>query len=295
MAHKNARGQLVLRSDRTLHTYLVTGRLGAGGFGEVYKATMVDLRLSVAIKRFNAKSSGRQALENWVREYSTHEALSHPNILQAYDAFEDDGHLYLVTELASNSIDHYIDDAKAILPWDDAGIARAAVHITSALHYLHVGWRLGKPLVHRDVTPNNVFLFEDSSIFKLGDFGISTLLNAVDDHASTKIGNWAFVAPELIQQGFTVPQSDIFQLGLVLYSMAAGAYLVDKTAPIKDKIDAISGGAAWKAANALTDIDQKLKDAIKRLLIRSLTKRYSTALEAHNDFRKIYKRLRSQS
>jgi serine/threonine protein kinase len=294
MAFKNNRGRLVIRSDRTLHRYVITGKLGNGGFGEVFKATMVDLAIPVAVKKFMPRSSGQKVLENWAQEYSTHEALSHPNILQAYDAFEDSGDLYLVTELASNSINHYIDDPNANPPWDDTGIARAAVHIASALHYLHVGWRRGTPLVHRDVTPNNVFLFEDSGRFKLGDFGISKLLAAEDAQAYTTIGNWDFVAPELIRNGFTVPQSDLFQLGLVLYTMAACDYLVPKSAPIKQKMDAIAGGAAWRAANALQNIDEELQTAIKKLLLRDLNNRYASAADAHADFLGIYKRLRAK-
>lgn len=295
MAMRNKRGQLVVHSDRTLHRYVITDRLGAGGFGEVFRARLIDLGLPVALKRFKVdRGATQRALDNWFLEYTTHEALSHPNILQSYDAFQDDGFLYLATELATSSLDQYIDEWSALFPpWDDAGTARAGMHLASALHYLHVGWRDGQPLVHRDVTPNNVFVFQESNAFKLGDFGISKLLDEQDGIAVTQVANWAFVAPELVRLGYTVPQSDLFQLGLVLYTMAAGAYILSKDAPVQEKKNAIVSGAAWKSANDLEGVDDELKECIKRLLFRDLSKRYPTAEAAHGDLRRIYYRLRS--
>lgn len=294
MAKINKRGQVVVRSTRTLHRYVISEQIGSGGFGEVFRARLVDLNIPVALKRFRTKrSTAHAALDSWFTEYKTHEALSHPNILQSYDAFEDDGYLYLATELASGSLDRYIQDpATPFLPWDDAGIARAGMHVASALHYLHVGWRDGQPLIHRDVTPANVFFFQESNVFKLGDFGISRLLQHEKDIAVTQIANWGFVAPELIRLGYTVPQSDLFQLGLVLYAMAAGEYVVPQDAPLDRKKQAIATGVAWKAADRLTDTDDGLKKCIKRLLIRDLTKRYQTAAEAHDELSRIYRLLR---
>lgn len=297
MAKRNARGQLIVRSSRTLQRYIVTDQLGSGGFGEVFRARLIDLNVQVALKRFKRRGGAtQQILDNWVSEYTTHEALSHPNILQSYDAFEDDGFLYLATELATKSLDQYIDEWSALFPpWDDIGTARAGMHLASALHYLHGGWREGQPLVHRDVTPNNVFVFQDTNTFKLGDFGISKLLGEQDGIAVTQVANWAFVSPELIRLGYTVPQSDLFQLGLVLYTMAAGTYVVPKDAPMQAKKSAIASGAAWKSANELENVDEALKECIKRLLFRDLSKRYPTAESAHADLLKIYYRLRSAS
>lgn len=292
---KNRQGQPVVRSPRTLHRYVITSKLGAGGFGEVFQARLVDLDMQVALKRFRMRPGDTdQAIRNWLNEYTTHEALAHPNILQSYDAFEDGGFLYIATELASHSLDHYITEWSVFFPpWDDLGIARAGMHLASALHYLHVGWRDDQPLVHRDVTPNNVFFFEASTVFKIGDFGISTVLDNAGDIAVTQIANWGFVAPELLRLGYTVPQSDLFQLGLVLYSMAAGAYAIPKESSIAEKKAAIKSGAAWTAANQLEGTDDGLKDAIKKLLFRNLERRYASASEVHADMTKIFYRLRS--
>ena len=139
----NNRGQIVVRSNRTLHRYAITSELGSGGFSQVFRARLIDLNLPVALKRFRSRPGNTQNMvENWFNEYTTHEALSHPNILQSYDAFEDDGYLYIAIELATHSLDYYIDEWSTIVPpWNDLGFARAGMHIASALHYLHVGWK----------------------------------------------------------------------------------------------------------------------------------------------------------
>jgi serine/threonine protein kinase len=297
MAKSNSRGQLVVHSNRTLHRYVINDRIGAGGYGEVFRARVVDLNLLVALKRFKMRSGfTQQALADWSSEYTTHEALSHPNILQAYDAFEDDGFLYIATELATKSVNQYIDTYSSLIPpWDDIRVAKAGMHLASALHYLHTGWRDGQPLLHRDVTPSNVFVFEETNTFKLGDFGISKHLDEPDGVAVTQVANWGFVSPELLRLGFTVPQSDLFQLGLVLYTMAAGAYVVPKSASPKEKKEAIASGQAYKSAAMLTDIDDDLRECIKLLLLRNLEKRIPVAEVAHSKLSKIYYRLRSEA
>jgi len=56
---------------------------------------------------------------------------------------------------------------------DPEDIADAGLQISSALHYIHVKWDKKHPVLHRDVTPKNVFYFDSDVLFKLGDFGIS--------------------------------------------------------------------------------------------------------------------------
>ena len=121
----------------------------------------------------------------------------------------------------------------------------------------------------------------------------SKLLDEFSGPAVTQIANWGFVAPELVRAGFSVPQSDLFQLGLVLYAMAAGQYVVSPNASIAKKKAAIVSGAAWDAANQLDEIDQSLKNCIKKLLLRNRSKRYASAAEVHSALAKVYYRLRT--
>ena len=270
-----------LYSRQTLYRYSLGNRLGKGGFGEVFRGHLLDLNKPVALKRFRRRK-GSPVRENWAREYLLHSSLSHPSILQVLDAFEDDGYYYIVTERAKFSLDANIDDG---LLWSPLDVIRAGMQISSALHYLHVHFRDEQPLLHRDVTPKNIFYFQRSDTFKLGDFGISKLLDDVDDVAVTQIANWGFVAPELVRARYTDPQSDLYQLGLVLYAMASGGYAVDQRLSIEKKKQAIADGLPFKQANAL-EAPLPLKDVIKGLLFRNTKKRYQTASEV---FKALYR------
>lgn len=282
----NSRGFQVVKSSRTLYRYVVKKKLGAGGFGEVFLAEVFDLKQSVALKRFKPRSGNTQTiLENWAKEAATHDSLSHPNILQVYDAFEDDGFLYIATELATASVDR----CTPAFGWDDGEVMRAGTHIASALHYMHTAWGTNAPLIHRDVTPNNIFYLQDKALFKIGDFGIAKELDGAFDVAVTQIANWSFVAPELAKYGFSVPQSDLFQLGLVLYFMAQGQPAIDQSLSVPERKSAIVSGAAYKAAKEAFFVSDKLQDCIKRLLLRDLAKRYQAAEEVFNDLRTAYR------
>ena len=279
-------GYPIVTSDRTLYSYVIKRLLGSGGFGDVYEAVLYDLKLGVALKRFKVEPGSTAAgHESWSKESTTHDSLSHPNILQVFDAFEYDGFLFIATELATASLDHCTPPGG----WAESEVMNAGIQIASALHYMHTASGDG-PLIHRDVTPNNIFYFQANSLFKLGDFGIAKQLDGENDVAVTLIANWSFVAPELARDGFSVPQSDLFQLGLVLYYMAQGKSAIDLSMPVKKKKAAIVGGAAYTAANDAYFVSDELQQIIKKLLLRDLNKRYSSAEEVVRDLRAAHKK-----
>lgn len=289
---KIAQGFSVVRSDRTLYRYVIKKKLGAGGYGDVFQAELADLKLSVALKRFKVKPGDTASvLESWSKESATHDSLSHPNILQVFDAFEDDGFLYMATELATASLDR----CTPIWGWDESEVIRAGIQIASALHYMHTAWGAAGPLIHRDVTPNNIFHFQEKSLFKVGDFGIAKQLDGEYDVAVTQIANWSFVAPELARGDYSVPQSDLFQLGLVLYFMAQGKSAIDSTMSIPEKKRAIVSGAAYQAANDAVFLWDKLQQCIKKLLLRDRAKRYGSAKDVVADLRVAYRESQQRS
>ncbi|MCC7171110.1 MAG: serine/threonine protein kinase [Planctomycetes bacterium] len=260
--------------------------IGSGGFGVVFLAHARHLGIRVAVKRFKRTAGDTQkALSDWARESALHQRISHPNILKVHDAFLDRGELYLVTELASGSLDDLcVAGAPLAFPRNRDSVIRAGIHLSSALHFLHEGMSSSTRVVHRDVTPKNVFYFRRTSLFKLGDFGISKRLNHPDDVALTHVANWRFVSFDLIRDGFTVPQSDLFQLGLVLHSIVARRPIVPIGASISQARRAIARGDAHKAIAATTDIDPTVRSVLKRLVIRDRDRRFLSARDVHQAF-----------
>lgn len=213
--------------------------------------------------------------------------MNHPHVLEVLDAFAYKGHVYIVTELASSTLEEAVEFQ---ISWPELDVVRAGLQLSSALHYLHQHARPNSPLVHRDVTTKNVFYFQDEDTFKLGDFGITKVLGTPTSVATTQVANWGFVAPKLIRLGYTTPQSDLYQLGLVLYAMTKGQHAVDQSLPQADRIDAIANGVPYKEARALT-CRADLKKVILKLLLRRQDRRYSTAQEVFVDLQPIRRKL----
>ncbi|MGB8538627.1 MAG: protein kinase [Acidobacteriaceae bacterium] len=192
--------------------YRVDAKIGAGGMGEVYRATDARLNRTVAIKVSAAQFSAR-----FEREAKSIAALNHPNICQIYDI----GPNYLVME--------YVDGPAVFstgyepIPQDK--VLRLATQIVSAIEAAHA-----KGIVHRDLKPANILLSAAGTV-KLLDFGLakqstessSGLTLALQSTQSGMIlGTPAYMSPEQAEGKPTDARSDIFSFGAILYEMLAG-------------------------------------------------------------------------
>jgi serine/threonine-protein kinase len=220
-----------LTGGTRLGPYEIHAPLGAGGMGDVYRATDTRLHRDVAIKVMANRWRDRPDLRARFRlEAESIAALSHPHICQLYDVGEQDGFEYLVMELVEGQT---LADrlTRGRLRLDQAlPIARAIADALDAAH------RRG--IVHRDLKPANVMLTPGG--VKLLDFGLARL--RVPDHdavagASTvaahdtrltetgaALGTWRYMAPEQIRGGEADARSDIFAFGAVFYEMLTGRH-----------------------------------------------------------------------
>lgn len=194
--------------------YRVDAKIGAGGMGEVYRATDARLNRTVAIKVSAAQFSAR-----FEREAKSIAALNHPNICQIYDI----GPNYLVMEYVDGP--PVFSSGQEPIPQDKA--LHLATQIVSAIEAAHA-----KGIVHRDLKPANILLTADGTV-KLLDFGLakqsaegrSPRLTAdlqATTHAGMILGTPAYMSPEQAEGKATDARSDIFSLGAILYEMIAG-------------------------------------------------------------------------
>jgi len=215
-----------------LGPYEIAAIVGAGGMGEVYRATDTRLNRIVAIKVLPARFSQKpEALERFEREARAISQLSHANICQLYDLGEQDGVHYIVMEyLEGETLASRL--AKGRLPLEH--VLRHGAEIAEGLDQAH-----HTGVVHRDLKPGNIMLTRSGA--KIMDFGLaktttpatsqSAALSATMTSANlthpltaegTVIGTYQYMSPEQLEGKDVDARSDIFSFGSLLYEMATG-------------------------------------------------------------------------
>ncbi len=189
--------------------YEVVGRLGSGGFAEVFEALDRRTGRRVALKVI---ADGRRMAARVVREIEAATALSHPNVVALCDHFTDGERSYLVWELV---VGHSLAELQGSL--SDADVAAVGVELLDALGYAH-----GERIVHRDVKPQNVMVDESGHV-KVMDFGIARMIDAETlTDAGDVVGTLAYMSPEQAAGRRAGPPSDVYSAGMVLYELLAG-------------------------------------------------------------------------
>ena len=216
---------MMLTPGTFLGPYEIVGPLGAGGMGEVYRASDVRLGRDVAIKVLPERFlKDRQALARFERETRALAALSHPNVLAIFDVGASGPVGYAVTELLEGETLR-IHIERAPIPWRRA--VEIAVAIADGLAAAHA-----KGLTHRDLKPENVYVTSDGGV-KILDFGLARSDVAAAAEATisaatevgTVMGTPGYMSPEQVRGERAGPSTDIFSLGCVLYEMIAGRRL----------------------------------------------------------------------
>ena len=206
-----------------LGNYSISSKLGEGGMGEVWRARDERLNRSVALKILPqdvASDPTRRA--RFQQEARALAALNHPNIVAVYDAGQDNGQAYIVSELVDGeSLRAIIDRGRQPL----RRVIEIAVQIADALAAAHAAG-----VVHRDLKPENVMLTRDGRV-KVLDFGLAKQkTTAPSENTATAalsepgmvMGTAGYMSPEQVRGEPLDHRSDIFSFGCVLYEMVAG-------------------------------------------------------------------------
>jgi serine/threonine protein kinase len=225
------------RERRRFHLHSCLGR---GGFGEVYRATMVSaggVRTEVAVKVMHADvDPGSQAVQRLRDEGRLLGAVRHPVVLRVHDLVLLDGRVALVTEYVEGQ------DLDKLIQGPDPAPVRAMIELVARVaDALQSAWTTPAPggqgtlqLVHRDIKPANIRLGRHGEV-KLLDFGIARAAN-VQREARTEtnalLGSYLYMAPErfLDNSPDNRPSIDVYALGLILFEgIARRRMFGDKT------------------------------------------------------------------
>jgi serine/threonine-protein kinase len=261
---------------QSIGRYHILEQLGEGGMATVYKAFDTRLERDVAIKVIRREAFPPNQLERilqrFEREAKSLARLNHPNIVKVHDFGDHDGAPYLIMEyLPGGTLKQRLGQP---MPWQQA--AKILLPVAEALEYAHE-----QKMVHRDVKPSNILLTGKSAPL-LTDFGVAKLLDMEEGQTLTGtgvgIGTPEYMAPEQWTNK-TVPQSDIYGLGVVFYEMVSGRkpYQADTPAALllKQANDPLPRPAQFVPG---------LPDAVEKILLKALAKRVEDRYASMGDF-----------
>jgi serine/threonine protein kinase/tetratricopeptide (TPR) repeat protein len=264
-AQSASRTGALLGAGAVLGPYRVTGLLGSGGMGQVYRAHDSRLQRAVAIKVLLPGQDARR----FEREARAVASLSHPNVVPIFDVGHDSGMDYLVEELVEG------ETLRALLRRGPLEIARCrhiAVQIAEGLAAAH---RAG--IIHRDLKPGNIMI-TSGDCARILDFGLATGHRTGSDEATMSlprldgvVGTAAYMSPEQVQGRRIDVRSDIFSYGALLYEMITG-----RQAFARDIVTATLAAVLQEDPPLVADIPPKLRQIIDRCLSKDPGSRFQT-------------------
>jgi len=270
---------------KSLGRYLIEADIGRGAMGVVYRARDPKIDRLVAIKTISLTDQEpeeqREYRERFLEEARAAGRLSHAGIVTVFDAGEDSEarEPFLVMEyVAGKPLSKVMAANGGKLPLETA--LQYAYEIAEALDYAHC-----QGVIHRDIKPANILIGEDGHA-KIADFGVARINRAASTSAGGIFGSPAYMAPEQLSGGPADARSDLFSLGVVLYSMITG-------------FRPFQGNSAqtvcYKVVNVepvpVTSFQAELPPALDSLVSRAMAKnpreRYQTGAELASDIQDL--------
>nr|XP_023912662.1 G-type lectin S-receptor-like serine/threonine-protein kinase At4g27290 isoform X1 [Quercus suber] len=200
------------------NNFSISNKLGEGGFGPVYKGSLLNGHL-VAIKRLSRKSG--QGWEELKNEAMLIAKLQHKNLVKLLGCcIERDEKILIYEYLPNKSLDYFLFDPirHGIIDW--ATRTHIIEGIVQGLLYLHQYSRL--QIIHRDLKASNILLDKDMNP-KISDFGMARILCGNGSQATNRIvGTYGYMSPEYAMEGLFSIKSDVFSFGVLLLEILSG-------------------------------------------------------------------------
>src|SRR6202043_481686 len=270
---------------KTLRSYRIESKLGAGGMGVVYKAVDSHLDRPVAIKVLVASAVSADREKRFVQEAKAASSLNHANIVTIYDidTQEIDGqpvHYIAMEYVAGETLDHLIGRKGLRV----RTALKYAAQIADALAAAHAAG-----IVHRDLKPSNVIV-TPQGVVKVLDFGLAKLNEEAETDAfaetvhgdgvplteeGTILGTVAYMSPEQAEGRKVDARSDIFSFGSVLYEMVTG----QRAFAGKSKLSSLSGILHTEprpASQTVPEVPPELDRIISRCLKKDPARRWQS-------------------
>ncbi len=271
--------------------YVIINKVGKGSTGMVYLSHDPYYRRDVAIKVYNIEENTEADRARVSRKMFFNEAhmvgmLQHPNIMPIYDAGEEDGKYYVVTE--------HIQGARTLAAYcrpdnllriDD--VVEIIYKCAKALHYAH-----GRGVIHRDIKPSNIMLTTDNDV-RIIDFGIAIVSDSDVSRIEGIAGSPSYMSPEQVQSEELTPASDIYSLGAVLYELLTGfrPFRADNLSKLLHQIVYATPPPIHTYRD---DLPEELEQVVAMTMQKDPSKRCASGAQMAADLTRVYQDLRTK-
>jgi len=271
--------------------YVIINKVGKGSTGTVYLSHDPYYRRDVAIKVYNIEEDSDPDRANVSRKMFYNEAhmvgmLQHPNIMPIYDAGEEGGKYYVVTEhvQGARTLAAYCRPDN-LLRVDD--VVEIIYKCAKALHYSH-----GRGVIHRDIKPSNVMLTIDNDV-RIIDFGIAICNDSDVSRIEGIAGSPSYMSPEQVQSEELTPRSDIYSLGAVLYELLTGfrSFRADNLSKLLHQIVYATPPPIHTYRD---DIPDELENVVVMTMQKDPDKRCTSGAAMAADLTRVYRDLRTK-
>jgi serine/threonine protein kinase len=271
--------------------YVIINKIGKGSTGMVYLSHDPYYHRDVAIKVYDIEEDSDADRAKVSRKMFFNEAhmvgmLQHPNIMPIYDAGEEEGQYYVVTE--------HIQGARTLAAYcrpdnllrvDD--VVEIIYKVAKALHYSH-----GRGVIHRDIKPSNIMLTIDNDV-RIIDFGIAIVSDSEVSRIEGIAGSPSYMSPEQVQSEELTPRSDLYSLGAVMYELLTGfrPFRADNLSKLLHQIVYATPPPIHTYRN---DLPEELENVVATTMLKEPGKRVSSGAAMAAELTRVYKGLRQK-
>lgn len=252
------------RIGQKIGRYVLTGRLGEGGMGEIYAARDSELGRFVAVKFLAQSAIQTSSVDRFIHEAKAASALNHPNIVTIYEVIHTTSRLAIVMELV-----------------DGMSLRQLCGSPVPVDRVLHMGGQIARALgaahargiVHCDIKPENLMVRQDGFV-KVLDFGLAQDLSSMASSSILPAGTLRYMSPEQSRGGAASPASDVFSLGIVLYELSTGVHPFE-SGSLFDGLKALNEAAPRPPSSRNAFVPPQLDTLILRMLTKDANHRPS--------------------
>ncbi len=272
--------------------YVIVREVGQGSTGIVYLSHDPYYGRDVAIKVYNSdhgddEDKARVARKMFLSEAHMVGMLQHPQLMPIYDAGEEDGRCYVVTE--------YVHGARTLAAFcrgEDMLRIDMIVEIifkcAKALHYAH-----SRGVIHRDIKPSNILYTQEGDV-RIIDFGIALIDGSDMSRIEGIAGSPSYMSPEQVQSQELTNRSDLYSLGAVMYELLTGTrpFRAGNLAKLMHQIVYATPAPIHTLRSEVTE---ELENVVAMALQKDPEKRYRSGLDFAAALTRVHQKLRTRT